>query len=275
MKRMIKVLLSELVAVAVLCCPALAIKFPDVDGASNYEQAIDYISDYGLMLGDDQGYFNPDAYVTRSEMATIIHRIYTEEEWGLPDGWEKKYQFMDVPATHWAYTAIAVAAKLGIVNGYGDGRFGPADAVTYEQAVTMIVRTFRLEKDAAFAGGYPDGYIAVARNNGFINNMSANAASKMTRAQIAMLFYNALTSKDSVWAIKESIEKVLQSPEYSGYSTSFLEHYAESDGIITYRPRSSTQQMCMLVGVEYDRASADVKLYSLSGRVVETFHLNR
>ncbi|MCL2684295.1 MAG: S-layer homology domain-containing protein, partial [Synergistaceae bacterium] len=48
--------------------------------------------------------------------------------------------FMDVPASHWAYDAVAQLASRGIVSGYPDGTFkGPQPATRYEIA-SVIAR---------------------------------------------------------------------------------------------------------------------------------------
>ena len=43
--------------------------------------------------------------------------------------------FVDVPAKHWAYDAVAKLAQAGIVDGYGDGTFkGDKTMTRYEMA---------------------------------------------------------------------------------------------------------------------------------------------
>lgn len=48
--------------------------------------------------------------------------------------------FVDVTEESGVAEAAAWAAGLGIIKGYGDGRFGPDDLVTREQAATMLYR---------------------------------------------------------------------------------------------------------------------------------------
>lgn len=80
-------------------------------------------------------------------------------------------------------------ASLGIVNGYGDGTFGPENTVTYAQALTMIVRTMGLEENAISAGGYPDGYIKVAVENGLAGKFNAAQNEPLTRWQVAEIVF--------------------------------------------------------------------------------------
>ena len=55
-------------------------------------------------------------------------------------GAEAETVFSDVPAGSALALAVRWASDNGIVKGYGDGRFGPDDAVTREQMVTMLYR---------------------------------------------------------------------------------------------------------------------------------------
>ena len=48
--------------------------------------------------------------------------------------------YTDVPQDSWNAEAIRWASSEGIVNGYGDGTFGPNDAVTREQLAQMLYR---------------------------------------------------------------------------------------------------------------------------------------
>ena len=66
---------------------------------------------------------------------------------------------------------------------------GPDDTVTYAQALTMIVRTMGLEENAVMAGGYPDGYIKVAVENGLAGEFSADQNELLTRWQVAEIVF--------------------------------------------------------------------------------------
>lgn len=53
--------------------------------------------------------------------------------------------FTDVPDNHWAKDDIELMADLGIIEGHGDGTFGPEESVTREQFSKMMVLTLGLE----------------------------------------------------------------------------------------------------------------------------------
>lgn len=53
--------------------------------------------------------------------------------------------FSDVANTHFAKDAIEWASKEGFVNGYGNGKFGPNDAITAEQFAKLTAVFFNLQ----------------------------------------------------------------------------------------------------------------------------------
>lgn len=187
MKRKIKPILVGALVSIMLCSTALAASFPDVDELTDYADAVDYLSEVGIMVGDDLGNFNPNKPVTRAEMATIICRMS-----GETDALKASNNFFDVPTSHWANKYISKAVELGVVNGYGDGKFGPSDFVTYEQAITMLVRSVGLDGDAQFFGGYPQGYIDVANHYGFTRDLTITVGSHMNRSDVAIAVFNVL-----------------------------------------------------------------------------------
>lgn len=185
MKHKIQRILAGLLVIFLLTCSASAISFPDVDDYLDCAVAVDYVSELGIMVGDDQGNFNPNKTVTRAEMATIICLMLDEAE-NLPSS----TAFTDVPVGHWANAYVGKAAELGIVSGYGGGKFGPSDPVTYEQAVTMVVRAIGGGDAAIKYGGYPDGFLAVAKENSLLGDILAEKGELLSRADIAVLLYN-------------------------------------------------------------------------------------
>lgn len=190
MKHKLKRTLAGLLTATLLICPVLAASFPDVDDAADYAEAVECVSDIGFMVGDDLGNFNPNKPVTRAEMATIICRMLDETE-----GLTKSSRFTDVPMEHWANPYVAKAAELGIVGGYGDGRFGPADMVTYEQVLAMVIRAVGLQSDAQSAGGYPDGYVYIANSWGYTEGISATVGNSLVRWQVALILYNVMINR--------------------------------------------------------------------------------
>lgn len=186
MKIRINHIITLMLAALMLAAPAQAASvFLDVDGDAPYAEAAEYLNEIGIMMGDENGNFNPDKTVTRAEMAAIICRMLGETE-----NLTTSNIFTDVPVSHWANGFIEKAASLKIIGGYGSGKFGPTDDVTYEQSIAMIVRTIYGNDEGEDAGGYPDGFLVIASENGLLNNVSAEKGDYLSRADAAMILFN-------------------------------------------------------------------------------------
>lgn len=105
-------------------------KFSDV--ASNHwsYEAIHYASANEIMLGSPDGSFQPERFMTRAEMATVVNR------WTKLQG-DAASSFSDTSGT-WAEKEIALVREAGLVQGYPDGSFRPEGLVSRAEAVTII-----------------------------------------------------------------------------------------------------------------------------------------
>lgn len=181
---------------ALLCGNAFAdvtdTPFPDVPADADYAEAVATLAELGIFKGDNAGNFNPDESISRAEAAAVICRMLgvAEEAKQLTN-----VVFTDVPATHWAVGYVSKAAELGIIGGYGNGKFGPGDPVTYEQMVKMLVCAWGYEYEAAASGGYPDGYINAANDLGILFGIQVSNKSPAPRSAVASLVYNTLMTE--------------------------------------------------------------------------------
>ena len=192
MKNLKKTLAVVLAFAMVLSMGAVSTfaAYSDVTAGTVVSEAVDILSGLKILTGFEDGTFKPEDTVTRAQMAAIICRTL---------GYEDQAQssmgatvFNDVPASHWAAGYINVAQAQGIINGYGDGNFGPEDLVTYEQAVKMIVSALGYDVAAQRKGGYPTGYLAIASAEGITKKANGRVGDAAARGTIAVLVYNSL-----------------------------------------------------------------------------------
>ncbi|MCD8049640.1 MAG: S-layer homology domain-containing protein [Clostridia bacterium] len=171
-------------------CIAYAKDFSDVASTASYADAVNLLSNLGIITGYEDGTFRPDETITRAETATIMVRML-----GMDDNIEQgDSTFTDVSASDWFSGYVNKAWEAGIINGMGDGTFAPNDNVTYEQVVKMLVCALGYEPAATAAGDYPTGYLAIAANNkiGLVKGVSGTVGQAASRATVAKLVYNAL-----------------------------------------------------------------------------------
>ena len=155
MKNLKKTLAVVLAFAMVLSMGFSAFAYTDVTAGTKVAEAVGVLSNLGIFTGFEDGTFKPEDTVTRAQMAAIICRTLGYEDQAQSSAGSTI--FNDVPASHWASGYVNVAQSLQIVNGYGDGNFGPEDQVTYEQAVKMIVGALGYELDAQSKGGWSTG----------------------------------------------------------------------------------------------------------------------
>lgn len=108
--------------------------FTDVQESAWYYDYVDYVATRGIMNGTGRNRFSPEELTTRAMFVTVLYRIS-----GSP-AVEQAAEFQDVSSGEWYSDAVAWAAEKEIVGGYGNGRFGPEDIVTREQAATILCR---------------------------------------------------------------------------------------------------------------------------------------
>lgn len=191
---------------ALLCGTAFADveggPFPDVPENADYAEAAAVLADMGIFKGDDQGRFNPAQTITRAEAAAVICRLQNVEEAAKQ---MTSSAFADVPGSHWAVGYVAKAAQLGIIGGYGDGRFGPEDPVTYEQMLKMLLNMWGYEGLAreyqGMDDGWSSGYLRVAEDLNLTQDIFFTPSSAAPRSAVALLCYRTLhtESYDKLW----------------------------------------------------------------------------
>jgi hypothetical protein len=115
--------------------------FEDIQEGSYYENAIQWAYKHGIVSGKSDVRFDPDAQVTREELAKMIYeyfRVYGSVEITesvILDDFKDADQVSD-----WAYEALRFAIDAGIIEGMGEGVLNPKGIATRAEVATMIKR---------------------------------------------------------------------------------------------------------------------------------------
>lgn len=152
--------------------------FNDVASSAWYADAVQYVTDKGLMNGTDDNQFSPSASTTRGMLMTVLARYAGEDTTGGATWYEK--------GMNWA------KAK-----GVSDGT-NPNANITREQLVTMMYRyagspatngSLDNFSDAASVSSYAVNAIQWAVANGIVNgsNGKLNPQNNATRAEVAAI----------------------------------------------------------------------------------------
>jgi hypothetical protein len=108
--------------------------FTDVPANAWYSNYVAAVADAGLMTGDTATTFDPNAPVTREQLAVLLMRaLKLQPKGGL--GFTDSAQ-----VDPWAVTGVEAAVGSGYMMGYPDGSFQPQATMTRAQAATVLAR---------------------------------------------------------------------------------------------------------------------------------------
>ncbi len=255
LKKLVSVILTVAMLVSSLAALSVSAAYDDVDASNSYAKAIEVLSGLSIAKGDEEGNFNPTADVKRSEMVAFICRMKGEESIATATG----SKFDDVAENHWANGYINWGVDNGIIKGYGDGNFGPDASVTYQDALVMILRAAGWERvcERSDNGGYPAGYIKIAKQQGLTAGITFSTEKAATREVVAQAIYNGLTMPTV------AISKYASNPDDDEYTI-----YDGSDGarrtLLTY-----TNEIYKVKAVVVDTAKSNPALRDEDGNYVE------
>lgn len=112
-----------------------------LDESKWYYNTINVAKDYGIAEGVGQGKFNPEATVTRQEMATILGRVLLQhKDEASYEGFKAEFaKFKDATSVaDWAIDYTVAMHGEGIIKGYPDNTFKPKANGTKAEAAKMI-----------------------------------------------------------------------------------------------------------------------------------------
>ena len=100
---------------------------------------LDLVTDHiAYIEGYPDGTVQPEGNITRSEVATMIYRLLTEDR--RMEIFTSEGNYSDVDVANWFNKAVASMTVGEYVNGYPDGSFKPNQAITRAEFVAIVVR---------------------------------------------------------------------------------------------------------------------------------------
>lgn len=109
-----------------------------------YQSSIEYVKDQGIVKGNPDGNYLPDATINRAELTKILVIAKLKGEPPAP----QERCFPDIEAGAWFEPYVCYAKAQGIVGGYPNGTFGPTNPVNFAEASKFLANTFSLETKA-------------------------------------------------------------------------------------------------------------------------------
>ncbi|GMK40466.1 hypothetical protein PCCS19_35220 [Paenibacillus sp. CCS19] len=177
------------------------------------KEEVEELASRMVVNGTGSGQFSPNNAITRAEFAAIIVR-------GLGLKLESSAAvFTDVAATAWYSSAVKTAQTYGLIDGFKDGTFRPNDAITREQAMTIMAKAMVItglidelaERSADdVLGGFADTAqvsswaktgVALSVQSGIVSGRNGNMLAPkatITRAEVAKIVQLLLHKSDLI-----------------------------------------------------------------------------
>ena len=183
-----------------------SVPFNDVSYGDWYYDAVQFVYSKGIMDGVDYYKFAPNGTITRGMIVTMLWRM-AGEPFEMP-----VTSFTDVEIGRYYTTAVAWACRNGIADGMGESTFGPNDAITREELVTLLYRyaqyfghscigtSIEGFADAGSVSSYAYNAMCWAYKAGVVTGTTGSrlnpqgTASRAEAAQMIMSFYSFLNS---------------------------------------------------------------------------------
>lgn len=139
---------GQMCELAMMTYAALGMELPVLEKpifSDTQSAAVSQAGSLGIVNGFTDGTFRPDELLTREQFFQITSNFLTacgyEEE---SDEALLQSVYADAGSIGtWAYTPVALLYRMGIMQGNSQGCAAPLDGTTCEQAIAMLMRTYR------------------------------------------------------------------------------------------------------------------------------------
>ena len=196
-----KRIISLFIAIAMLLTmiPAFAATSGQfVDFPTGWSKAaMTFSVDSGLINGKTADRIDPQANITRAEIATIINRAF-----GAKITCDIS-SYSDIKTSDWFYTEMQKAVNMQTFQGDGSGKLHPNDYITREEVMTVIARAIVLEnddyvsinkfKDYGSISDWAKPYVSALISGGYVSGYedgTVKPKANITREEFAQLMYN-------------------------------------------------------------------------------------
>ena len=222
LKRALSLAVSTVMLIGMMAVGTSAASYADVDSADNVE-AIEVMQAVSVMVGDENGNFNPDQNVTRAEMAVVMANLLDLQ---VEDFVGASIPFTDVP--EWAHAYVAACYADGITGGISATEYGSNNSVTSVQAALMLLTAlgyFQYSSD--FGTDWQVATIREASSNDLFDGVNSARNAALTRNEVAQIALNAL-------------EATMVEPDGTPGSVTTSDGTIVNLGSVTYNDRTSS-----------------------------------
>ena len=194
MKKFLSLVLALVMTMSLVTVSAGAKDFTD-SSKITYKEAVDVMSAAKVIDGYTDGSFNPSATLTRGAAAKIICNLIlgpTTASALVADA----APYKDVPTNHTFAGYIAYCQKTGIISGYADGTFKPANSLTGYAFMKMLLGAlgYKADQEGYTGANWSINVAKRALNIGLADDLEGdfNGVKAVNREEACLYAFNTL-----------------------------------------------------------------------------------
>lgn len=172
--------------------------FSDVPQSHEQADAIYYLQGEGIIEGYGDGTFKPEAKINRAEFLKIVAESTFNAEY-IQDCAVDDMGYPDVAVSEWFAKYVCAGTDAGLVEGYPDGSFQPANNINFVEAAKIVSnsREIPVMFDAEV---WYEPYVRNLADRGAIPMQITSFDQEITRGQMSEIIYRlhaGLLNEDS------------------------------------------------------------------------------
>ena len=167
-----------------------------------YRTAVNELYQRGILDGNANGTFAPKAAINRAESLKVLFEAVGQ---AVPNSTTQS--FRDVPAGAWFAKYVNLGKQRGIVKGYPDGSFRPADTVNQVELLKLAFESFGIDLNNYPVNNLPRGidsnawfavYLQYALDNNLLDRNLVSPGSGLSRELFAEVIHRLIVQQESI-----------------------------------------------------------------------------
>ena len=233
MKKFLSLVLALVMTMSLVTVSAGAKDFSD-DDSITYQEAVDVISEIGVVDGYPGGDFKPTDVLTRGAAAKIICNLILGPTTASALS-ASSAPFKDVPVSNTFAGYITYCAQEKIINGYSDGTFRPTATLSGNAFMKMLLGALGYDSSVERYTG-PNWSVAVIKQAAGIGLDDGNdefvGSKAVTREEAALYAFNMLQATMVEYDAKTSVDINGATVTIAGDKAKEIENTSRTDGYI-------------------------------------------
>lgn len=189
-----------MLAIGLLAYSINALAYSDVIDTDPYAEAIGFITEQGIVRGYDDGTYRSNSKINRAEFTKIVvGAAFGYDSSQDPSGYDIYAPvgliFSDIESGAWYIPYLRVAVENGVIEGYPDGTFKPADNINLVEAAKILVNALNVSNNPPKGSEWYSQFIEAMADNHYLPPSFGYFGQEVTRGEMAEMVWRILEER--------------------------------------------------------------------------------